>query len=197
VWLANLTILITIGIVWFKTKYQVKEDTKQDVILAIKRLIGYPIIIILVWAVSTAYDTLTTLFPGQEFEGYDVMKFLATVYPCSQGFFIAIYFFIVQSDVRNDSIEVIRGYFTTGKYTPKSASQGGRRRASLYSRKVFIDASDSFRMGSESSYRTGSSLRSSIDENTKDDNNIMLEANDTEATTTTVSVVGDLIVEDL
>ena len=188
--MANLTILITIGIVWFKTKYQVKEDTKQDVRLAIKRLIGYPVIIILVWAVSTAYDTLTTLFPGQEFEGYDVMKFLATVYPCSQGFFIAIYFFIVQSDVRNDSIEVIRVYFTTGKFTPKT-TQGVRRRSSIYSRKVFIDASDSsFRLGSESSYR------SSIEDNTKDDNNIMLEANETEATTT-VSVVGDLIVEDL
>jgi len=203
IWLSILTIIIIIGIVWFKTKYQIKEDTKEDIRLAIRRLIGYPLIITLVWAVSTAYDTLTTLFPGQQFEGYDVMKFLATVYPCSQGFFIAIYFFIVQSDVRNDSIEVIRGFLTTGNLTPKITSQSGRRRSSIYSRKVFIDASDSsYRLGSESPHRIGSSqsFSTNVEENTKDDNYKVLEANEIETVTLSndqISVVGDLVVEDL
>jgi len=84
IWLSIIFVLVIVSIVIFKARRLQKEETKIEVNAAIKKMIGYPLIIILVWAVSTAYDTLTVLFPGKEFEGYAIMKWLSTVYPCSQ-----------------------------------------------------------------------------------------------------------------
>lgn len=86
--------------IWYKVINQIKEEnenlkakTRQDLKNGINSLIGYPIIIALVWALSTAQDSLITLFPGKSISSNFIMKCIANIFPCSQGFFIGLYFY--------------------------------------------------------------------------------------------------------
>ena len=196
IWLSIIFILAINCIVMYKAKYQLKEETKIEVNAAIKKMVGYPLVIVLVWAVSTAYDTLTVLFPGKKFEGYAVMKWLSTVYPCSQGFFIALVFFYVLNDVRRDSLEVLREMIKTGKW--KVGEQKKRRKQTLFSssssRKVVVDDLSSFR-----TYTVDEPTVRSLREATINDrSDLNSSAHIDESVTTTVTVTaGELKLEDI
>jgi hypothetical protein len=137
--------------IWYKVINQIKEEnenfkakTRQELKNGINVLIGYPIIIAIVWSLSTAQDTLITLFPGRQISNYYIMKCIANIFPCSQGFFIGIYFFKSQTDIRIDFIDCINFYIRTGTWK-QMIEQSTRRRRSSFSQRVYIDSVDGYR----------------------------------------------------
>ena len=74
------------------------------------------------------------------------MKCIANIFPCSQGFFIAIYFFMSQTDIRTDYIDCINFFIRTGtwKQMIEPSSKRSRKRSS-FSQRVYIDSVDGFR----------------------------------------------------
>ena len=188
IWLSIVFVLVIVSMILHKSRSIEKAESRKEVRAAIKKMVGYPIVIVLVWAVSTAFDTLGVMFPGQIFEGYHVMKFLSTVYPCGQGFYMTIVFFYVMSDVRKETLETLREIINTRQW--KTKQQQNRRRASLFTGKVAVD-DFSNRYRSESSYRSQAEV--TIDESTSLGSS---NRGDQKELTTTLTA-GDMILEDI